>query len=221
MGRKAAFILLIFLPLMAMAQKKQAKKRSTLKQNYTELGLNLSGAIGTFVQNRTDSTYNDPYAILVRYVRNRLGFRMAAGYSFNTVKEVNAIQARVNGLQRIDWRVGMDYRNDISDHWRLYYGADFLLGSVHGNKQFSEGDNVYKISIKEKMLGFGPLLGIQYRITPKISLQTEAAFYLMGINTLKKYYDDAKPDIIYTDNSKRIRALPGIPQSIALIVRLK
>lgn len=219
--KKAAICLLIFLPLMLQAQKRTVKKQSIQKQNHIEIGLNVSGAVSTFVHNRTDSTYNDPYAILFKYVRKRVGIRMAAGYSFNTVKEINAIQARVDGLHRVDWRGGIDYLHDLNEHWRLYYGADLLLGSVRGNKQFSEGDNVYKVSVKENLMGFGPLIGIQYHITPKISLQTEAAFYLMQSNTTKTYYNNAKPGEIYTDNTEQIRVLPGIPRSVAIIVRFR
>lgn len=219
MIKKACIFLLFFLPLLVNAQKRQVKKQITRNKNFTELGLNVSGAVGTFLQNRTDSVYSDPYAILLKYVRNRVGVRFAAGYSFNTIKQINAIQARVDGLHRLDWRLGVDYFHNINEHWRLYYGADFLMGSVNGNKQFSEGDNIYRVDIKENMRGAGPILGIQYHLTPKISLQTEAALYLMGSNTRKTYFNNARPDLVYKENEELFRVLPGIPRSIALVVR--
>ncbi|MFZ4542631.1 MAG: hypothetical protein ACOYOA_01175 [Saprospiraceae bacterium] len=219
MNKITLFYFLCFLPLITLAQKKQIKKDDFQKINYLEIGVNISGAIGTFVQNRTDSIYSDPYAIVAKYVNHNFGVRLGVGYALNSVKEINAIQARVDGLKRLDVRGGLDYQHKINKHWRLHYGADVLFGSIRGKKQFSEGDNIYQIRITEKMIGLGPILGIQFHLTPRISLQTEAALYAMSTITMKEYYNSARPDLKFTDKVTQLRFPPGIPRSIAVIVR--
>ncbi len=220
MKNSILLFILVSVSFVANAQKKKQEKDLPLRKNYLEVGLNITGAIQTFVQNRTDSIYSDPYALTLKYVKNRGAFRFGFGYSFNSTKNITLFQARVRGLNRLDIRAGLEYQYPINNHWRIYAGADFLYGSINDSGVTNEGDidKTLITDIDEKSIGAGPILGIQYNLNKRISFQTEATFY--GINTKEtRTYRFANGTETPPETRNAFIFPPGIPRSIAIIVR--
>jgi hypothetical protein len=214
------FLLLLFGTLSVQAQKNKGDASAApAKKNYLELGVNVSGAVQAFVRNNTDSIVSDPYALSLKFVTHKFGIRLGAGYSLKSSKYITLLQARVEELARLDLRAGFDYQRPINEHWRIYYGADVLFGTVKGGDQYSEGKDVIKVDIDEKMFGAGPILGIQYHVNRHISFQTEAAFYYMQINSNKKYTYVSKPDLTKEEPTTTYLFPPGIPRSLSVIIR--
>lgn len=216
-------ILLLCFTTNVLAQKKKLIKDKPFdKKNYVELGLNLTGAIQTFVRNRTDSVYTDPYALSFKKVNGAIGYRLGLGYSFRTTKDITLIQARVNNLTRFDVRGGIERRFPIGEHWRIYAGADVLWGLVDGKNQFGEGNpngEIITVKVSENMIGAGPFVGIQYQLNSRISFLTEASLYGMQINTKKIYSSNLKQEILGTEKSDRFVFPPGMPRSIVIVYR--
>ena len=200
----------------ANAQKKKQTKEIPLGKNYIELGLNLTGAIQTFVHNRTDSVYSDPYALTFKYIKGKGALRLGFGYSFNSTKNITLVQARIEGLNRLDTRVGLEYQYPIGDRWRLYAGADVLYGTVKGTGQYNEGDlgKTVIVDVSETTLGGGPVLGVQFHLNRRISFLTEAAFYGMHQKEQKTYRNTGA---IETRNAYIFP--PGVPRSITVVAR--
>lgn len=216
-------ILLLCITTSGFAQKKKSNKEKPFDQkNYVELGLNLTGAIQTFVRNRTDSIYTDPYALSMKLVNNKMAYRFGFGYSFRTTKDITLIQARVNNLSRFDIRAGIERRFPIGEHWRIYAGADVLWGLVDGKNQFGEGNpngEIITVKVSENMIGAGPFVGIQYQLNSRISFLTEATLYGMRITTEKTYATNLKPEPIGVEKSSRNVFPPGMPRSIVIVYR--
>lgn len=216
-------ILLLCVSTSLLAQKKKANKDKPFdKENYVELGLNLTGAIQTFVQNRTDSIYTDPYALSMKLVRNKMAYRFGAGYSFRTSKDITLIQARVSNLNRFDIRAGIEHQISLGERWRVYAGADVLWGLVDGKNQFGEGNpngEIITVKVNENLIGAGPLVGVQFNINSRVSLLTEATLYGMKINTEKEYSSNLKQELIGKESSSRVVIPPGMPRSIVVVVR--
>jgi hypothetical protein len=211
---------LFSMPLLA--QKKKSTKETILKKNYVEAGFNLTGAIQTFVRNRTDSIYTDPYALSLKIINDKMAYRFGLGYSFRTSEDITLIQARVNNLNRFDIRAGIERQLVLGEHWRIYAGADILWGLVDGKNQFAEGNpngEIITVKVNEHLLGGGPILGIQYHLNSRISFLTEASLYGMRINTEKIYSTNLKPDPIGIERSSRNVFPPGMPRSIVVVVR--
>jgi hypothetical protein len=219
---KNYFLLFLLLwTYAAQAQKSKADKSPKAAQKtYLELGLNVTGAIQSFVRNNTDSIYSDPYALSLKFVTHKFGLRLGAGFSTRSSKYITLLQARVDNLERVDLRAGLDYQHPINEHWRVYYGADVLYGTVNGFQQFNDGSkDILTVDVKEKMVGVGPILGVQYHLNKRISFQTEAAFYFLQTNTTKAYTNSSLTNNPLPEKTSRYDFPPGIPRSLSVIVR--
>lgn len=213
-------ILLLCVSTGVFAQKSKRKTDKKEKSSYIELGVNISAAVKTFVQNRTDSLNFDPYSINFKAVGSGgLGLRLGAGYTFRGVKDVTLIQARATSLQRLDLRAGVEKQVKIDDRWKMYCGIDFLYGKETGSDEFSEGGNIYGVEFDENKIGAGPIFGIQYRLTKRVSFQTEAALYAVNIRSKKTYVNSANPGLKDSETYDSWNFPPGIPRSIAVIIR--
>ncbi len=222
--------LLFFSTTVIFAQSKKEKKEKKSeelakftvdKKNYVELGVNVTTAIAAggfhFADNLITS---DPYILHLKLVRQKYAIRLGAGVSILSEKKGELINSKINSGNTFDLRIGFDYQVPIDKHWRLYYGFDVLTGYAKGQNDFSIGGDVTTISFNEKSIGGGPILGLQYHINKRISLQTEGALYLKNTTRDKILTYRNLPNLPPQPSSDNIWSMPvGIPRSLFVIIR--
>jgi hypothetical protein len=204
-------------------KKSKEKKEILSKKTYIELGLNLTTAIASGGFRSTENfIVTDPYFIHLKLVTHKFGLRAGFGMASYSQKRLDNIdkEGRIYAFYRTDIRLGLDYQIPIDNHWRLYYGGDILTGFGNTQNEFLKDGILAKNEYKEKTIGGGPLIGIQYHLNKRISFQTEAALYFTYNTSEKKVFYSNLPTLDPTFQTKEVWKMPtGVPQSLFIIIR--
>jgi hypothetical protein len=200
---------------------KENKETTTEKKNYVELGVNVTTAIASGGFHFADKLIaSDPYILHLKFVRQKFAIRLGAGASILSQKKGELINSRITSGTNVDLRLGFDYQVPIDKHWRLYYGFDVLTGYGEGQSDTSIGGDVTDIRYEEKSIGGGPILGLQYHINKRISLQTEGTLYLKNTTRDKTLTYRSLPNLPPQLTSDNEWTMPvGIPRSLFVIIR--
>ena len=202
--------------------KPKEKKEIVARTNYLELGLNLTTAVASAGFHFADNLLaDDPYFLHLKFVTHRVGIRAGFGTSLYSQKKLDDIDnlGRIDAVNRYDFRAGLDYQIPIDEHWRLYYGADFLKGFGSRQNDFLKDGVLAHNDYVDGTIGGGPILGIQYHLNNRISFQTEGTLYFT--------YNTAKQSVTYSNlptlepysTSKSEWKMPvGVPHSLFVII---
>jgi hypothetical protein len=150
---------------------------------------------------------NTPYIIDYRYNFNpkhqiRTGLNFV--HSTSNSKEFNNPDRVYRENTMIDFRIGYLYNSKVAKKWNLFYGIDLIYSENNNNIQnktniFANNQQgtarITTNSISNSM-GGGPLLGLQWNITDRISLWTESRFvYRYNENIQSFTWDEFSIDI--------------------------
>jgi hypothetical protein len=204
-------------------KKSKEKKEIVTKKNYIELGLNLTTALASGGFRFTENfIVTDPYFIHLKIVTHRFGLRAGFGSAFYSRKRLDDLdkQGRIDAFYRTDFRIGADYQIPIDNHWRLYYGGDFLGGFGNRQNEFLSDGVLAKNNYEEKTIGGGPVLGLQYHLNKRISFQTEGSLYFTYNVSKQKVSYSNLPTLDTDYDTKSVWKMPtGVPQSLFVIIR--
>ena len=204
-------------------KKPKPKEEIVAKKTYLELGINLTSAIASGGFHFADNFLSaDPYFLHLKFVTHRIGIRAGAGTSIYSQKTLNLLneQGRISAVNRTDIRLGLDFQTAIDEHWRIYYGADFLTGFGKGQNDFLDKGVTSNIRYDDKTIGGGPLLGIQYHLNKRISFQTEATLYFTYNTETQTVTYSNLPTLNVEPTTKSQWKMPlGVPHSLFVIVR--
>jgi len=83
-----------------------------------------------------------------------------------------------NYSQKINYRFGIEKPIDLGKRWSFYYGLDFIhnLTSDKNKVHFQNGGWQHGSKRKNSVMGFSPLFGIEFKLSNRVALQTEANF---------------------------------------------
>jgi Outer membrane protein beta-barrel domain len=201
-------------------EKEKKKQENDNRKTYVELGVNVTGAIASAGFRQADSLQNsDPFFLHLKLVSHRFGVRLGAGTSTLSKKKISEIDSRIQSVTASDFRLGLDYQIPIDNRWRIYAGFDLISGYKKGQNDYSNAGGITKIRYTEKSIGGGPLLGLQFHLNKRISLQTEAALYLVNTTTEKNLsYSDIKVPPSNSSGSNWTMPI-GVPRSMFVIIR--
>jgi hypothetical protein len=130
-----------------------------------------------------------PYSINVKAFKKLakqvalVGIRLGSGYvNSNNVSE-STITTTSTLNETLDFRVGIEYQKTISKKWIGYVGIDYITQKMSNNfttRYLDAGNPTDNISYNKRttiMDGAGFVLGMQFYITKRIALATEATYY--------------------------------------------
>jgi len=171
-----------------------------------EFGLNATGFVANYF-NLGGVTSNTPY--LVDYKRQLVPsvyLRSGLDFSFrnNNTSQQNGNRF-YSSTRRVNLRVGVEKRKPLGAKFEWHYGFDAVGGidktETSSNQQlFSNGEIVTAKIINGNNLtsvGAGPLAGIRWNLSPKISLWTEARSYLIyGEREIKSGWEGVPDDLL-------------------------
>jgi hypothetical protein len=134
--------------------------------------------------NNSSTAVNNPYLIVysMNSIETGWGLNAGLGYSINTTTDdSDPNTTRKTTLNNFSLRAGIEKKSFLSKKWLASYGFD-VLWSKQGDDATNTSQSQFDVSSSEvnsstRHLGFGPRFGLNYFISDKIILGTEATYY--------------------------------------------
>jgi hypothetical protein len=196
--------------------KEEAKKK---KKIFHEVGIGTS-IITQFLKTDEEAINQNPYFLTYKLVLKNFALRLGFGGKLDESESfINGTSDKLTlKKSNFDWRAGLEYRVPIGKKWLGTFGADFVAKNTFDERISNSGfDRVVMID-NEVGAGGGVAIGVQYSLTPKLMLGTEAAFYYLKIKRTQETTFETLPQF-NTDpeiNNNRITQ-NLLPSSIYLI----
>ncbi|HNM25202.1 MAG TPA: hypothetical protein PKL15_07215 [Saprospiraceae bacterium] len=179
-----------------------------------DVGLNITNTITTVLGTNSNNLTADPYLLSFRWGEfDRRRWR--AGINFK-LRHKNGTD--VTGLTTdqketgADLRLGYEWVKPMSRQLAFFWGLDGVFG-YQGNE--IESISVFGASsfLKNETWSFGggPVLGLQWRVLPRVSLTTECSIYAVYKTGYEKV--DAPPDV-RNDPVSEFQLRPLLPSSL-------
>jgi len=126
-----------------------------------------------------NSNLNSDYPYYLTYRRNfdnsslRAGF--GGGTSISTLTDSIALRSVATNFSM---RIGFEWQKNFDKRWQIYYGLDvtYVLANQHSEGIRSGTPEFWVRTRKISEIGFGPNLGVKFKINKRLSLATEANF---------------------------------------------
>lgn len=151
------------------------------KRNEHQIGLNATQFFKQFINfggnaNIPISPYLFSYKILNR--KNLLAFRSGLGLAIAQNKQ-NTDQSTFTGNSiALDGRLGFEKQFNLHKRWDVWAGFDVPFNLLN-EKSSTNNPNFDRVTLTNRFnYGYGPVFGIQWNITNRISLFTEASLYV-------------------------------------------
>ncbi|MBA3900052.1 MAG: hypothetical protein H0X62_07570 [Bacteroidetes bacterium] len=117
--------------------------------------------------------------------------RLGAGGNLTILQDTGGYNTQRNYTDRrhgANLRIGWEFQQLLSRKLKVYYGADIVGGygfsvAHHLSSQHGTPDWITTTT----SFGAGPILGIQWWLTPRISFATESSFYISRINSESEF----------------------------------
>lgn len=186
---------------------------------FNEIGIGTS-IITQFLKSEENANDQNPYFLTYKLVYRNVALR--AGFGGKLDESESFIDGTTDILtlkkSNFDWRIGLEYRMSIGKKWIGTFGADYVAKKAFDEIISNSGFDKVVIADNQTGSGGGLAIGVQYALTPKLMLGTEAAFYYLNMErrqattfeNLPEFNTD--PEI---DNNRVTQSL--LPSSIYLI----
>jgi hypothetical protein len=145
----------------------------TSKREYKNvIGLDATGILREVVNLSSTPYFYSPYIISYRRIIKRNAIRVnIGGYISNSDVAINGNTMK-NSTSSFDFAVGFEHYAYLTKRWNYYYGID-LLTKIY----YTEGITNNAINrMTKNSFGISPLVGLQFRINPRMSISTEASY---------------------------------------------
>ncbi len=194
------FILpLLFLPFFQTLVAQNAGNPSAKNRTSTEIGLNVTSFVKTFLTFNNDAANPGSYLLSIKTVDlNGKAWRYGAGMFFsNSTSDLTTTDGtRTRDNVNFDLRAGKEWQIQVSKHWFFLAGAD-VLADYSLDK--TETDTEFEFSViktRGYSAGFGPFAGVMFKINDRIGLFTEASYYFISgaSKTTEKYEEGTQED---------------------------
>ncbi|MBK5279396.1 MAG: hypothetical protein JJE09_11100 [Bacteroidia bacterium] len=195
----------------------QEKEKSTAKANHY-LGIVANQLLRQlFNFGGTDNFFNAPYLLQYAINSKKAGKGVNIGLTYNR----NSFTDNSNGITRktnsrnISFRIGYDRKNDWGKRWIGVYGFDFLLDGNKSKTESAPAGSGFTIESTSKGWGIGPRFGLLFRVSDKVLLGTDAAYYFHSANSFVTIPD--QPRSTQKSNSFSL----SLPVALFLTIKLK
>ncbi|MFK8009723.1 MAG: outer membrane beta-barrel protein [Saprospiraceae bacterium] len=186
---------------------------------FNEIGIGTS-IITQFFKGEENSIIQNPYFFTYKFIYGN--FALRAGLGGKLDESESFIDGTSDKLtlkkSNFDWRIGLEYRMPIGERWLGTFGADYVAKKTFDERVSNSGFDKVVIADNQVGSGGGLAIGVQYALTPKLMLGTEAAFYYLNVERKQMTTFENLPEF-NTDpeiNNNRITQ-SLLPSSIYLI----
>jgi hypothetical protein len=194
---KKALLLGSFCSLSAvtMAQEKEKKKAADPVSKH-EIGVDANAFLGQiFELFGGKSNELNPYLLTYKYKLNpTTAVRTGLTIALRSFKESDGtfIDTRTDRFMNYATRLGIEKQSELDAKWYFTYGFDVGVGFSKKELIIDSGFDIARSVESGWTLKVGPMGGIWYRFSPKISMGTEATYYYTS--------QDLKAEKIFTAN---------------------
>jgi|GEM_PF-2007516 len=174
----------------------------TSKKNFNNvIGVDLAALI-ILVSNGEGSSYlNQPYMLTYRHFFKSNGIRIGIGGNFDKSASENS-DSTTTDSERYLVNAGIGYERYVylSRRWNFYFGADAIFRFEH-RSSYDQWNPTSSRNERWEGFGFGvsPVLGIQFKVSQRISLATETSYDVLYYKRMTERY--SKPNSIYDTKS--------------------
>jgi hypothetical protein len=165
----------------------QRKKITELRTSSHYLGVQANQLIKQLLNFSNSSTVIDnPYLITysVNSKKTGVGFSSGLGYSINEFSDGDQTNKRNTKINNFSFRIGFEKKSNLGKKWFASWGVDLVQESSKNETSSSQSQlNNPDIKFnsnstnKSSLWGLGPRFTLNFRITEKIILGTEATYY--------------------------------------------
>lgn len=181
---------------------------SPLPESRNEFGLDITGTALLFTQWGAEYYfYNSIYNLSYRRSGAKGNWRFGLG-GYVQERELEPWHPDFEDVlwgytREIQARAGYEWESQVASKWSAFYGLD-LRGAYSGFKTtYGFGGPQPQVPISRRStwsIGVAPVLGIRWRVSPRISLLTEAALAIS--------YQRSMEEVQYLPVGEGIEALP-------------
>lgn len=208
---KLHLILFFLLPACLFAQSAVSDSASSPAKRI-EIGLNITNTLTSVLGNNGGLT-TDPYLLSLRFGQfDRRRWRAGLNFRVHWKSDVDNSGFAVNEKETsCDLRFGHEWVKPMSRQLAFFWGLDavfnFQMTEVGSNSFLGNG------FVQTQTWGFGggPVMGLQWRITPRIALTTECSLYAVYHTGFEEV--NAPPDV-RRDPVSEFEWRPLLPSSL-------
>jgi hypothetical protein len=183
---------------------------------YTELGINISSVLSTFVGNSSDVFSPDDYPFMAKFHRKNIIFRLGFGALVNQLQEDSRVDMEAFQFSDVNIRTryGLEKQLALNSSFDFYYGLDLLVQWDYDYDVTSTVFDVTTISVSTFSAGIGPVYGFTYQLGKRVKLGTEGSFY----NVYS--YGERKERFEFNTGANKERIIQGFNSNITVPVHL-
>jgi hypothetical protein len=159
---------------------------STAAPSYNdELGLNISAFVTQFLSLNSNEANEGAYLITYKHIKGVRAFRLGAGIFISHTKSEGGPNSAPlkSDIFNTAFRFGLERQIPIERRWLFTAGGDILIGYDDLSTNSDSNFGTIKIKDREWSVGVGPVLGIHFRLSPRVSIGTEGTIYLRYFNS--------------------------------------
>ncbi len=187
------FFLLVFfmIPKLLVAQEANIPKNHS-----NELGMDITSIIRQFFFINNSDTYQAPrpnYLFTYKRLMKQYSFRLGIGgnsYASKTTDKQLPDQIKNRSFSQLDIRIGLEKNAELSKHWCFHYGFDVkhTIFNNHDDRASSGGGWASGWDFRERKLALAPTVMMEFKINPRLSLQTETNFAIYFSKSESQYF---------------------------------
>lgn len=155
----------------------QTPGTDTLRRRF-EVGLNITNTLGSFVGS-TGGITNDPYLLSFRFGGPDRRLRAGVNFKIQDKTDPDVFDVFKEKSTLFQVRTGFEWVAPVARRLALYYGLDAVFERETDEiVTFSNGGGA-ALRSDHWGVGGGPVLGIAWRVHPRVALTTECAMYVL------------------------------------------
>jgi hypothetical protein len=165
-----------------------------IRSTHQYLGLQANQLINQlFNFGNTNPVVNNPYLIIysVNSARTGVGLNTGLGYTVHSTDDnSDPNTTRSTTISSFSTRLGVEKKSLLSKKWQVSWGFDLLYDNEDDHSttssKFQFNSNSSDSNSNTSYFGFGPRLALNFFVTEKIILGTEATYYFKSIKVSQK-----------------------------------
>lgn len=189
-----------------------------------EVGTNASFFINNFlnITGLDNPVFNDPFGFTGRLIKNDLALSGGINGSMfkQTSTELDSTRNRTSMNNAFNTRFGLELQREIGKRWKFNIGLDYRFENLRSYSDFLNGFEKVTSESASNKHGFGPTMGLQFYISPRVSLYTQSgAFYFLGKSVSQNTFEiNSRNNTKTTFQTSEIRFV--LPTSIFVAIQL-
>lgn len=220
--KKALLIISILFPVIGFSQ-----TESEVKTYKNEFGIDATSFILRFMKfNFSEDQYIQTYYLTYRRKFDVGNLRAGIGGYMQDEDKRSVYAEDINQYKfnsfNFNFRLGWEWKNEISKRWQVFYGCDFRPSYLQTKDDAPSWNAGYANGYELELTNYGiaPLLGFRFRLNDRLSLSTETSLsFNYQKEKLRSYFipvtnDFPSKDDINSDPVTRVFSSFGQPLMI-------